>query len=270
MKVVALDLDGTLLNRKKEISMSNQKRIQKLRKQGVKVVLASGRSATAMRYYYNQLGLNEPMICCNGGYVVNPLAEEVIASRSIKKKDLQAAAELLRQEAAYYLVYTATTLWMSSIRFSMDQWIFRNRELAPQDQVDIRVREDLESLFDEEPIYKLFVFCVNEEEKQERIQLLRRLPGLEVSDSLPGAIDLMRSGVTKADGLKDIAEYYGISMGEIAFMGDHNNDVEALKQAGLGVAMGNATEAARNAADWLTDDHDEDGVKTALDRLFGV
>jgi len=270
MKVIALDLDGTLLNKKKEISLSNQERIQKLREQGVKVVLASGRSATAMRYYYNQLGLDEPMVCCNGGFVVDPITEKVIASRPIKREDLETAAELLRQEDAYYLVYTATTLWMSSIQFSMDQWVFRNRKLAPEDQVDIKIREDLESLFDEEPIYKLFVFCVNEEEKQDRIQLLRKLPGLEVSDSLPGAIDLMRKGVTKADGLKDIADYYGISMNEIAFMGDHNNDVEALKQAGLGVAMGNATEAARNAADWLTDDHDEDGVKTALDRLFGI
>ena len=117
-------------------------------------------------------------------------------------------------------------------------------------------------------IYKLLIFCADEGEKKRRFEKLRQLKGLEVIDSMPGAIDVMRHGVTKADGLKVIAKYYGITMEEIVFMGDHNNDVEALKQAGVGIAMGNATDAAREAADWQTADHEEDGVKLALDRLF--
>lgn len=270
MKVIALDLDGTLLNKKKKISQANQERLQELRELGVKVVLASGRSASAMRQYYNQLKLDEPIVSCNGGLVTDPKTDKVIASRSIDRNDLDAAAKVLREEKAYYLVYTASTLWLPSIKFTMDKWIFNNRKLAPEDRVNIQIRADLESLFDEAPIYKLLIFCADENEKRRRFELLREIEGLEVIDSMPGAIDVMRLGVTKADGLKDIAAYYQVTMEEIVFMGDHNNDVEALTQAGIGIAMGNATEAARAAADWQTKDHDEDGVRVALDQLFGA
>lgn len=270
MKVVALDLDGTLLNKEKLISKVNRDRIRDLREQGVKVVLASGRSASAMRQYYNQLGLNEPIVSCNGGVVMDPIENKMIESRPIAREELDVAAKILKEDKAYYLAYTATTLWLPSVQFTMSQWIERNRDLAPEDRVNIEIREDLESLFDEEPIYKLLIFCDDEGQKRRRFKMLRKIPGLEVIDSMPNAIDVMRAGVTKADGLNDIAKYYGISMSEIAFMGDHNNDVEALTQAGVGIAMGNATEAAKKAADWLTGNHEEDGVKLALDRLFGV
>lgn len=270
MKVVALDLDGTLLNGKKEISQANRKRICDLRKQGVKVVLASGRSASAMRMYYNQLELNELMVCCNGGVVMDPVSEEVIASRPIARENLKAAAEVLKGDQAYYLAYTADTLWLPSVAFTMGEWLARNRELAPEDRVKIQIRNNLESLFDEESIYKLLIFCHDEAEKCRRFEMLRKIPGLEVVDSMPGAIDVMCAGVTKADGLKDIANHYSIGMDDIVFMGDHNNDVEALRQAGIGIAMENATDAAKAAADWLTGDHEADGVKVALDRLFGV
>ncbi len=269
MKVIALDLDGTLLDKKKQISAGNQKRLQELREQGVKVVLASGRSASGMRLYYNQLGLDEPIICCNGGLVMEPKTEKVIASNAIEKADLDLAAAVLKEEKAYYLAYTDLTMWLPSVKFTMSKWIARNRKLAPEDRVNIQIRPNFETLFEEEMIYKLLIFCADEGEKKRRFEKLRQLTGLEVIDSMPGAIDVMRQGVTKADGLKVIAKYYGITMEEIVFMGDHNNDIQALKEAGIGIAMGNATEAAKEAADWLTIDHESDGVKEALDRVFG-
>jgi hypothetical protein len=269
MKVIALDLDGTLLDKKKRISAGNQKRLQELREQGVKVVLASGRAASTMRPYYNQLGLDEPIVCCNGGLVMEPKTERVIVSNAIEKADLDLAAEVLKEEKAYYLAYTDSTLWLPSVKFTMGKWIEWNRKLAPEDRMDIRIQPDFEKLFDQETIYKLLVFCADEGEKKRRVEKLRKLTGLEVIDSMPDAIDVMRRGVSKAVGLKAIADYYGITMEEIVFMGDHNNDVEALKEAGLGIAMGNATEAAKEAADWMTVDHDSDGVKDALDRVFG-
>ncbi len=269
MKVIALDLDGTLLDKKKRISAGNQKRLQELREQGVKVVLASGRAASTMRPYYNQLGLDEPIVCCNGGLVMEPKTERVIVSNAIEKVDLDLAAEVLKEEKAYYLAYTDSTLWLPSVKFTMGKWIEWNRKLAPEDRMDIRIQPDFEKLFDQETIYKLLVFCADEGEKKRRVEKLRKLTGLEVIDSMPDAIDVMRRGVSKAVGLKAIADYYGITMEEIVFMGDHNNDVEALREAGLGIAMGNATEAAKEAADWMTVDHDSDGVKDALDRVFG-
>jgi hypothetical protein len=268
MKVIALDLDGTLLDKKKRISAPNLKRLQELREQGVKIVLASGRSASAMRLYYNQLGLDEPIVCCNGALVMEPKTGNIIASHEIEKDDLDRAVAILEEEKAYYLAYTDLTLWLPSVKFTMKKWIERNRKLAPEDQVNIQIRADFKTLFEEELIYKLLIFCADEGEKKRRFKKLRQLKGLEVIDSMPGAIDVMHHGVTKADGLKVIADYYGITMEEIVFMGDHNNDVEALKQAGVGIAMGNATDAARKAADWQTADHEEDGVKLALDRLF--
>ena len=268
MKVLALDLDGTLLNKKKKISMGNQKKIHELREQGVKIILTSGRPSSAIKIYHRQLGLTEPIICCNGGVVMNIQTEEVIASHAIEKIDLDLAASILKEEKAYYTADTDLTLWLPSIKFTMAKWVERNRKLAPEDRVDLRVCTDFDTLFEKSPIYKLWVFCADEREKQRRMEKLKQLSGLQIVDSMPEAIDVMRHGISKADGLKAIAAYYEITMKEIVFMGDHNNDVEALKQAGIGIAMGNATAAAKKAADWQTADHEDDGVRLAINRVF--
>jgi hypothetical protein len=269
MKLVALDLDGTLLNGKKKISNKNLKRIQALRESGVKVVLASGRPSSSMRIYYSQLGLDEPILCDNGALLLDLKTEEAIASKALGKAKLMRVAEILRQEAAYFTADTALTLWVPSYKFDMKKWMQRNSRLKAEERVDIRLCRDFQALFESEPIYKLWVFCPDEGSKIRRMGKVKAIGGLQVVDSMPQAFDVMEEGVSKAGGLRAVADYYGIGLRDIVFMGDHNNDVEALKAAGIGVAMANATEAAKAAANRMTGDCEDDGVAQALDEIFG-
>jgi len=99
------------------------------------------------------------------------------------------------------------------------------------------------------------------------IHQLSFFEGLELTNSLPSNVEVNPTGVTKARALHSLCGEIGITMDEIMACGDSLNDIKMIQESGIGVAMGNAQEAVKKAADFITDHHDKDGVAKAIERF---
>jgi hydroxymethylpyrimidine pyrophosphatase-like HAD family hydrolase len=123
----------------------------------------------------------------------------------------------------------------------------------------------------EEPIAppKIQVQFFDQEEQKKAVRQLEKVvTGLDMLESAPGRLELVSTGVSKAKGLQMLGNYLGITSGQMVAIGAQDTDVEMIKQVGLGVAMGNATESVKNVADWLTRSNEQNGVSYMIKEVF--
>ena len=131
--------------------------------------------------------------------------------------------------------------------------------------------EDLDDfvLKEKRPISKFHIVCVDPKEKTQLKDRLSHLPGVFPISTTPFNIEICCNGWSKREGLKKLCEILQISSEEIAAIGDSENDYEMIQWAGCGIAMGNADEKVKNAAQYVTGSNEEDGIVQAL-RYLGV
>jgi len=236
-RLLALDLDGTLLNGENEISPANAEWVRIAREAGITVVLSTGRGFDSASAFAEQLELDAPMITLNGGEVWRrpnelhrrtPLAAEQI-------RELHRLA--LRSGDVWYWAYTTEGLC------NKDKW--------PD---EIESREWL----------KFGFHCDDRQRILAILEELRSWGGLELSNSSPSNIEINPAGVSKAAAMEEVCGFIGCRMSEAAAIGDSLNDIAAIRACGLGIAMGNAQEEVKRAADAVTSSHLEDGVARAI------
>lgn len=235
IKLIALDMDGTLLNEKEEISEGNYKAIQEAQAKGVHVVLSTGRSILTCGKYAESLNLSSYLVTVNGSEIWDCSGN--LHERNILHAEyIQMMWEWANQNKTYYWAVVTDKVW----RNQMPDDIFAHTWLK-------------------------FGFDFSDDSVRETIlQRLLSNQQLEVSNSSPTNIEINAVGVNKANGLLHVCERLGISMDEVIAMGDSLNDIEMIKAVGCGVAMGNAQNEVKKAADWITDTNEEDGVAKAI------
>jgi Cof subfamily protein (haloacid dehalogenase superfamily) len=232
-RLLALDLDGTLLNENSEISPANEEWVRRARDAGITVCLSTGRGFVSAFPFAEQLDLETPMITVNGGEIWRKPHE--LHQRTLLDADRVAALYRLA------LIHRDTWFWAYSTEniFNKDHWV-----------------EDMHS----HRWLKFGYFTENPEVLSELWKEVRAMDGLELSNSSPFNIEINPAGVSKAAALKEVCRFLGIDMSEAVSVGDSLNDIEAIRACGLGVAMGNAQEEVKAAADIVTTSHLEDGV----------
>ncbi|GGD75324.1 Cof-type HAD-IIB family hydrolase [Paenibacillus nasutitermitis] len=236
IKLIALDMDGTLLNEMQEISSENQQWIHKALDAGITVCFATGRGFQSALPYAEQLKLDTPMITVNGGEIWR-------RPHVLHKRTLMPAATIRRlHELA--LQHKESWFWAYAVEgiFNKEQWI------EPADNYDSKhwlkfgyFSEDAQMLA---RIYKEF----------------STWGGMEITNSSTTNWELNPEGVTKASALRELCSVLGIEMSQVAAMGDSLNDIAMIREAGLGVAMGNAQEVVKEAADAVTVTNNEHAV----------
>lgn len=233
-KLLALDMDGTLLNDKQEVTPMTAEWIRKAIDAGVHVCLSTGRSFYEAISYGEQLGLSTPMITVNGSEVWKKPYE--LHHREMMDKELVRLMVKLGKE-------TGTWFWAYSVEGNYNQ---RNWD---------------DSLIDTQQWMK---FGYNTEDQEVRHQLITTLQdtnGLEITNSSPWNLEINPKGINKATAIERVCkELLGIEMSEVVAVGDSLNDLAAIKAAGLGVAMGNAQETVKEEADVVTASNNEDGI----------
>jgi len=239
-RLAAIDLDQTLLGPDKTISDANRAAVERLISLGIQVVLASGRRFENMLQFHRALGLQGPIVSCQGGMVRDAESGEVIHESSMPTElalDVLDCARSASLAAVYYgreQTFTeARTEWVE---------LYEKRLLG---RAEIR---DPRSLMPDQPLKLLLV------DSPERIRryhplFLRRYAGrLDVVVTDPEYLELMPLGVNKATALEKLVARLGLEARQVITFGDGNNDAEMLSWAGVGVAMSHATPAARTAA----------------------
>ncbi|WP_062046583.1 Cof-type HAD-IIB family hydrolase [Bacillus sp. JCM 19034] len=283
MKIIATDLDGTLLNDKHKISEKNAQAIRQAQKEGMEVVVATGRSYSAAHKPLNEAGLDCPIICLNGAriYTING---ENIYDAPLERSSCFRIQQACNEEGLYFEVFTNKGGFSDSrdkfVQVMVDITLSANpnmnREnveaLAKQrfQDEEIEVIENFEALFNNPDIipYKILAFSILDQELEAVHNRLKDDKDLAISSSGFSNLEFNHPKAQKGIALSFYANEKGIDMKDVMAIGDNFNDESMLRMAGFGVAMGNAEEGIKEICDFVTKTNLEDGVAHAIAKVL--
>jgi Cof subfamily protein (haloacid dehalogenase superfamily) len=279
IKCIAIDMDGTLLNKDQKVSEENKKAIQTAQSQGVEVVIATGRSYIEARYALDEAGLSCPVICINGAVVMSENGKNV-ASNPMDPSAVKKAGEILKSADIYYEIYTSKGTYSfdrdRSVATIIDIFLSANPDLDPLfvsekanerfELGHVKVIEDYDRLFEEDGIefYKLLVFSSNFEKLGQAEEELKRISSLTISSSGKENLEVTSRDAQKGIALAKFVEKREISLSETMAIGDNYNDVSMFERVGHAVAMGNAPSEIQKLCHDVTSINDEHGVAKAI------
>jgi len=257
-QLVAIDLDGTLVDDQNSISEDVERTVREVRSAGIKIVLVSGRPQVAALPIFRQLGLALPLISSGGAQVSDPSTGRLIAHFQPPAADIRTLVGLARS-AGLTLVYQTP-----------DE-VFGEGNAQILDILRAAVRIPIQAVEDglaacPEPI-KVTVCGRRPQLDRIRDEIERRGLGLSSVLSGPEYLEVTAQGVSKGRALRSVAKFLGVSMDQVLVIGDAPNDISMLTEAGLAVAMGNAPPEVQAAATVVAPTIEEDGVAWALRRF---
>lgn len=259
-RLLVLDLDGTLLDHKSELSPRTEATVKKALVQGLKVTFATGRLFTDALPYAERLGLTLPLIL-NHGALLQTLAGEVLASRQIEGESAQALIAIARATGCACQLYSKGRLYLEKLA----HW---NKEYLKYSHTSPKLVPDLAAVAAEGPEQ---IDLLGEPEELGRVREIveKELgPAVQPTSSYRYLLEILPPGVSKGAALQFLADYLQIPLSDTIAVGDGYNDLEMILAAGLGVAMGNAPEEVRQQADYVTAPNSQDGLAQFLDKFM--
>lgn len=260
VRMLAIDLDGTLLNDAKQFSDATAAALQSLAARDVKVVIASARPPRSVRHIYHRLALDTWQINYNGALIWDETSGLPVFHQPMEGTLVRQIIESARAMFPQVLV-TCEILdrWFTD-RFDQTYTtetgrIFRPDVIAPLDTFCDRPITKL--LFLGEPNRLLQVGRALADAHRRHVTIVR------CEDEL---IQIMDRRVSKAAALRQVAKHYGVHLPQIMAIGDAQNDVEMLKSAGVAIAMDNAHPSVKKVADWVAPSNNDHGVLATLQR----
>ena len=264
-KLIVLDLDGTLTNSKKEITPRNRETLIRMQEQGIRLVLASGRPTYGIVPLANELRMNEFggfILSYNGGEIINWETQEMVYENVLPNEVVPVLYECARTHQLSILTYDGAEIITEN---SQDPYVLKEAFLNK-----MAVRETNDFLTDITlPVAKCLIVGDADKLIPLEAELCLRLQGrINVFRSEPYFLELVPQGIDKALSLAVLLKEIGVERKEMIAIGDGYNDLSMIKFAGLGIAMGNAQEPVKKAADYITLSNEEDGVAIAVEKAI--
>lgn len=282
-KLIAIDLDGTLLNSYGEISQGNREAIEYALKNNVEVVLASGRDPKTMEKISLNLGINNYLIAGNGASIYDIKQEKNIYEKFIKQEKALKIIQICKDNSIFLNLYTDKGIITESLNFNVKVFNSENTHKALEKQTNIEVVNDLYQYTKDNKLNILKIIICDESKTifNNIIQKLKMIGGVEVLDVEHMSRKKIRIGteeidveyfyteissknVDKWNAIEFLTEKLQIKKEEVICIGDNINDKKMVENAGIGIAMGNSALAVNNIGDFITEDNNSDGVKIAI------
>lgn len=270
IKLAAFDMDGTLLNDKKEITPKTEKVLKELQKQGVELAFITGRVYVSPYYYAKVHGLDLMIAATNGSHVVDKKGN-VIYEAKLDKETVNKVLELLKDTGFYFHLYPIDGLITSEENSKNPLSEIHGRMPEGYEDKMRRVILPYDELYNiDDDIYKIIIITDDNEARLKFRELLDN-EGIFNSSSWHNNIEITSFNGTKKYGVEAMLKNLGISWDDVWAFGDNENDLPMLHLAGHPFIMGNATdEIKKESRATVVGDNDEEGVANALIKEFNL
>lgn len=262
VKLIGMDLDGTLLTTKKELTLYTKAVLKRAAEQGITVLPATGRPLSGLTEELVEFQGFRYAVTANGGRVVDIRSGETLFQDLVPVETARKVLEILGHYDSLREIYFDGTGYAQEDALKE---VGRYLEEPPVMEYIMKTRiavPDLWEKFEEEnrELDKVQGLFASMEERSLALEELKEVPGIEITGALRKNIEVNGAGVNKGRALVRLGQRLGISREEIMAFGDGANDLQMLKEVGIGVAMENAKEELKEAADYIAGTNDEDGV----------
>ena len=284
-KLIAIDLDGTLLNSYGQISEKNKKTLQMAQEKGIQVVLASGRSTNSVKNLANEIGNSHYIICGNGSLIYDLQKEQIIYDKFIDKKKVLQIIEICEQNSIYYNVYTEDMVIAKNLSNNVLFYHQENASKPENKKTKINLVENIYDYIKNLENENILKFTISDKSNiifNSIIKKFREIKNIDVLDVAHMSRKMIKSGteevsleyyyteitsenVDKWIAISWLADKLNINKEEIMTIGDNINDKMMIENAGMGIAMGNSAPYIQEIADKVVANNNEDGVAEAVE-----
>ena len=263
-RMLVLDLDDTLLKDDRTVSELTRRRLLEAQQQGMIVVLASGRPTYAMQHLAKELCLAEYggyFISFNGARITSCADQHILLSVDISHAQMCKLFDLAQEHGVYIQTYTEDHILVSKD----NEYTQIEKEITGMDVIECA---DFKAEIPKTAVKAMML------EHPDRLKEVEKALRPVVENELymtitkPFFLEFMNPAVDKGKSLVTLAQHLNVPMEQVIAVGDSYNDISMIKAAGLGVAMGNAVEAVKQAANYETADNEHDGVARVVERFF--
>lgn len=287
-KLVAIDLDGTLLDSYGNISLKNKSVIEAVKRKGTKVIIASGRNKTSALSFSKDINSSEYVICNNGATLYDIKNNKNIYNQYIDKKKALDIIKICDENSIFYSIYTEDFVIANTMNYNVLFFESENGKTLEEQRTNIKIIKDVYNYIKENEnvnVLKMNI-CDNNKIIFDRIisklKNIKEVNVLDVEHMTKKIIktgteevtieyyytEITSEGVNKWNAISRLIDILNISKEEVITIGDNANDIMMIKEAGMGVIMGNAAPYLKDSANFETKTNNEDGVAEALEKLI--
>lgn len=264
IRLIVMDMDGTLLDPERKISEGNMAALKEAQKRGIHLAICSGRLAGDISQFVMEELQDCAVLSLNGAYCMRKPMEDVFANHVFSERTLRKCVQILSEVGIPFGCFAQNRLVLFGEITKMDMWY--NESQSPFVPQVLWGMDGLERIGSAN-VNKILCYSPDQTRLNAAYKGLCKVEGLEISSSWEQNYELMPRGIGKGYAVRELAQHLGLDASEVMAIGDYDNDAGMIAYAGLGVAMGNAVRTIRDHADFVTKTNAEDGVAYAVRRF---
>lgn len=259
IKLVATDIDGTVLGASGEYTSGVKNCITRLCEGGIKVVLATGRMHSGAKRQALKLGLNTPVVSYQGGMIMD-VNGNILYESCVPESTAKNIIEWGRSNGVHLNLYADDVLYSEKDDYEIKRY-------SSTQQLDYVIRDFMTIPLNR--VHKLLAIDYKNPDKITKYvdEMQQKMPELYIIKSTRYFCEFSTKNATKYCAVKFLQKYWNLNDDEILTIGDHDNDIELLKAGGISIAMGNGTDTLKQYADYITDSVENDGFVKAIDKF---
>lgn len=287
-KLIVVDLDGTLLNSRGELSAENENALKKAKNKGIKIAICSGRILPSIKNICLERGIGDYLISGNGSQIYDVQKNEIIYENCM---DINMALKLVKfceENSIYYSISAENSIIASSLSYNILAYNNENYGKLDENKTKINLTQNIYEYIKEYSGNKFIKFTICDSNKiilDKVIKKLKEIKGIEViefphmstknikngnenMDITYYYAEIIKANANKWETTKYLADMLNIDYKKIVSFGDNINDKELIQNSGLGIAMKNGSDYVKDIADKVTLKNDENGVAEAIDEIL--
>ncbi len=286
-RLVAIDLDGTMLNQYGIITEETKDVIKKVQEKNVEVIIASGRAINSVKNFSKEINSQNYFISGNGAITYDIQNDKILYENILSKQKVLQIIKVCEENSIYYNVYTENGIIAKSLNYNTLYYYKDNLSKPEENQTHINIVENVYDYIEqrEEKILKIMICDEHQSVFNSIIRKLKEISQIEVLEVSHMSRKIIKQGteeikleyfytevsaqnVDKWNAIENLIKILGISKEEVIAIGDNANDLKMIQNAGLGIAMGESAPYIKQSADKVALGNDENGVAQALEEIF--